>query len=29
MLPAMARFLREAETLAGIRHPNVVQVCDF
>ena len=28
-IPAMARFIREAETLAGIRHPNVVQVYDF
>ena len=27
-LPAMARFLRQAETLARIRHPNVVQVYD-
>jgi eukaryotic-like serine/threonine-protein kinase len=28
-LPAMARFFREADTLAGIRHPNVVRVHDF
>jgi eukaryotic-like serine/threonine-protein kinase len=28
-LPAKARFLGEAEALAGIRHPNVVRVYDF